>query len=358
MRAFAVFRRVLRGFKRDKRTMALMMVAPVLVMTLLWIIFHSDAYKPKVAVVDLPEGLVTQLKKQGARVQKLDRATAERRLAAGKIDAVVRIENDRLVVRLEGSNPTVNMSVRMLLLGIMRDKAAKMRPMMEKVRPLLPKGVVWMTQPPKWERLHGGKGMSQFDSFGPVLLGFLVFFFTFIVSGVSFVRERTTGTLERILASPIRSWELVAGYAMGFAVVVMAQVLLMSLFSVYLLDMMLVGSFIWLLVITLMLAISAMTMGMFLSAYAQSEFQLFQFIPLVIIPQVFFSGLFQLETMPGWLRAIGNVLPLTYGADALRQVMIRGGGFAQIWVDLVVLAACALAFMTLNVIILKHKRAV
>jgi ABC-2 type transport system permease protein len=121
---------------------------------------------------------------------------------------------------------------------------------------------------------------------------------------------------------------------------------------------MLAGSFFWLLVITLMLAISAMTLGMFLSAYAQSEFQLFQFIPLVIIPQVFFSGIFQIETMPGWLQAIGNVLPLTYGAHAMREVMIRGGGFTQIWVDLVVLAACALAFMTLNVIILKHKRAV
>ena len=90
--------------------------------------------------------------------------------------------------------------------------------------------------------------------------------------------------------------------------VVLVQVVIMTVFAVYVLGMMLAGSLLWLLVITLMLALAAMTLGLFLSAYAQSEFQLLQFVPIIIVPQVFFSGLFQLETMPGWLRAIGHVL--------------------------------------------------
>jgi len=358
MRVLAVFRRVLRGFGRDKRTLVLMMIAPVLVLSLLWFIFHSDTYHPKVAAVDLPETMVVALKNQGARVRRLDQATADRQLKAGEIDAVIRFEKGQIVALLEGSDPSVDMSVRMLFVGVMRERAARFRPLLEKVRRVLPREACIVTQPPRFDRLHGGKKMTHFDSFGPVLLGFLVFFFTFIVSGVSFVRERTTGTLERMLASPIRSWELVTGYATGFSVVVLAQIALMTLFSVYLLDMMLVGSLFWLLTITLMLAVSAMTLGMFLSAYARSEFQLFQFVPLVIVPQIFFSGLFQLETMPGWLQVVGKVLPLTYGAHAMRSVMIRGSGLAQIWVDLVVLAACAVSFMALNVWIIKHKRAV
>jgi ABC-2 type transport system permease protein len=358
MRALAVFLRILRGFKRDKRTLALMMVAPVLLLSLLWVIFHSDEYHPKVAVVNLPDPLVAELEKQGGRIRQLDQVRADRLLRDGEVDAIIFIEKQRMVVRMEGSDPTASLAVQQLFVGIVKDKVAQLQPLADKVRPKLPPEVRWMTQAPKWEQLHGGREMSEFDSFGPVLLGFIVFFFTFIVSGVSFVRERTTGTLERVLASPIRSWELVTGYALGFTVMVLAQVAIMSLYSVYVLGMMLVGSMAWLIAITLMLAISALTMGMFLSAYARNEFQLFQFIPLVIVPQVFFSGLFQLETMPGWLQAIGKVLPLTYGARAMREVMIRGGGLSSIWVELAVLTGCALAFMTLNVLILKNNRAV
>ncbi|MFH2007730.1 MAG: ABC transporter permease [bacterium] len=358
MRALAVFRRVLQGFRRDKRTLVLMMLAPMLVLSLLWYIFKSDAYNPKLAAVGLPDHLVTSMREHGVRVRVLDRAAADRLLAKNEIDAIVWYSDGRLIVRLEGSDPVKDASVRMLYLSLLKERTKRFREALDKIRRALPIELKIVTRPPKFERLHGRKGMTNFDSFGPVLLGFLVFFFTFIVSGVSFVRERTTGTLERMLASPIRCWELVAGYTVGFTVVVLAQVALMSLLSVYLLDMMLVGSFLWLLVITMMLAVAALTLGMFLSAYAQSEFQLFQFVPLVIVPQIFFSGLFQIETMSPWLQAFGKALPLTYGAEAMRKVMIRGAGISQIWVELLVLAGCAFAFMALNVVILNRSRAV
>ena len=171
--------------------------------------------------------------------------------------------------------------------------------------------------------------------FIPVLIGFFTFFFVFILSGVSFVRERLSGTLERLLSTPVRRWEIVAGYIIGFGIFAFIQSIIIVSFSVYILDLYVAGS-IWLtLLITCMLSLTALTLGTFLSAYANNEFQMIQFIPLVIVPQIFFSGLFPMESMN--LQMLGKVFPLTYGADAMRQVMIRNQGFTEIALDLTVL---------------------
>ena len=172
------------------------------------------------------------------------------------------------------------------------------------------------------------------------------------------MQERRSGTLERMLTTPLRRHELVLGYALGFSVVVLAQASLVAAVSVYLLDMMLVGDFVWLLAITLLLATTALAIGMFVSAFARSEFQVLQFIPVIIIPQVFFSGLFPLESMAPWLRGVGEALPLTYGAHAMRQVMIRGAGWDGISTDLIVLAGFTVVCLAANVLALKRYRSI
>src|SRR5690606_15252660 len=123
------------------------------------------------------------------------------------------------------------------------------------------------------------------------------------------------------------------------------------------LDMMMAGSFWLVLVVTLTLALNALTLGTLLSAYAANEFQMVQFIPLVIVPQIFFSGLFQLDTMAAWLRPLSYVMPLYYGADALQGVMVRGEGWTDIALNVYVLLAISLAFAAANVLVLrKHRR--
>ena len=124
MRALAVFRRVLRGFKRDKRSLTLLMLAPVLVLSLLWVIFGSDAYDPRLAAVELPGRLVQSLEERGARIQEVDGATAERLLVENEVDAVVRLADGRLTIRLEGGDPIVSRSVRLLFFRLMQDRAA------------------------------------------------------------------------------------------------------------------------------------------------------------------------------------------------------------------------------------------
>lgn len=105
-----------------------------------------------------------------------------------------------------------------------------------------------------------------------------------------------------------------------------------------------------------MLSLTALTLGTFLSAYANNEFQMIQFIPLVIVPQIFFSGLFPIESMNKWLQMLGELFPLTYGADAMRQVMIRNQGFTEIALDLTVLLLFSILFAIGNVFALKKHR--
>ncbi|MDR1133743.1 MAG: ABC transporter permease [Synergistaceae bacterium] len=117
--------------------------------------------------------------------------------------------------------------------------------------------------------------------------------------------------------------KIVFGYILGFGAVTAVQSLLIVCFCVYVLNVMLTGSFWLVLLITLSGSLTALTLGALLSTAANSEFQIIQFIPIVIIPQVFFSGLFELSPV---LAAVGRCMPLYYIADALAEVMLKGGG--------------------------------
>jgi ABC-2 type transport system permease protein len=339
MRTTAVARRILQQLRRDRRTVAMILLAPILILSLVWLIFDGDPYPTKVALVNVPPALANALKAENVEVVTANAAQAEAMIRADEVDAVLTFGGTALAVLLEGSKPLARQSVMIALQGAMAGLAPTASPIT-----------------PEISFLHGDAEMAPFDSFGPVLLGLIVFMFTFMISGISFVRERTSGTLERMMATPLRRWEVVLGYVLAFSVVMAVQVALITSVSVFLLDMMMVGSFVWLLVITMLLAATALTLGMLLSAAARTEFQMIQFIPLVIIPQVFFSGLFPLETIDPWLRSIGTVFPLTYGAEAMREVMIRGGGWAEIWPNLAFLGGLSLGFMVINIFALKKYR--
>ncbi|HHY0222018.1 TPA: ABC transporter permease [Staphylococcus aureus] len=136
------------------------------------------------------------------------------------------------------------------------------------------------------------------------------------------------------------------------------QTLIIVLFSIYLLNINLAGSLWYVILINICLAITALSMGIFISTFANSEFQMIQFIPLVAVPQVFFSGIFPLENMPDWLGNIGYIFPLRYAGDALTNVMIKGQGWSNIWFDLLILMIFIIVFIILNIVGLKRYRQV
>ncbi|HFJ9451345.1 MULTISPECIES: ABC transporter permease [Bacillus] len=337
MRVTGVIIRIIRQFFRDKRSLAMMFGAPMLLLWLLSLVFTQKDYVPHIAVVDMPAQLVKVMKNQEASIYEYNTEKAMSELENQKVDAVIRLENGKMNIVLEGSDSSKNRAV----LQILQKSTEKNDVSIMK---------------PEVNYLHGSKDFTMFDGLGPVLIGFFTFFFVFILSGVSFVRERLSGTLERLLSTPIKRWEIVVGYIIGFGIFAFIQSIIIVSFSVYILDLYVAGS-IWLtLLITCMLSLTALTLGTFLSAYANNEFQMIQFIPLVIVPQIFFSGLFPIESMNKWLQMLGKLFPLTYGADAMRQVMIRNQGFTEIVLDLTVLLLFSILFAIGNVFALKKHR--
>lgn len=337
MRVTGVIIRIIRQFFRDKRSLAMMFGAPMLLLWLLSLVFTQKDYVPHIAVVDMPAQVVKVMKNQEASIYEYSKEKAMSELEKQKVDAVIRLENGKMNIVLEGSDSSKNRAV----LQIIQKSTEKNDVSIMK---------------PEVNYLHGSKDFTMFDGLGPVLIGFFTFFFVFILSGVSFVRERLSGTLERLLSTPVRRWEIVVGYIIGFGIFAFIQSIIIVSFSVYILDLYVAGS-IWLtLLITCMLSLTALTLGTFLSAYANNEFQMIQFIPLVIVPQIFFSGLFPIESMNKWLQMLGQLFPLTYGADAMRQVMIRNQGFTEIALDLTVLLLFSLLFAIGNVFALKKHR--
>ncbi|MES1053072.1 ABC transporter permease subunit [Bacillus thuringiensis] len=337
MRVTGVIIRIIRQFFRDKRSLAMMFGAPMLLLWLLSLVFTQKDYVPQIAVVDMPAQIVKMMKNQEASIYEYSKEKAISELEKQKVDAVFRIENGKMKLLLEGSDSSKNRAV----LQVLQKSTEKNDVSIMK---------------PEVNYLHGSKEFTMFDGLGPVLIGFFTFFFVFILSGVSFVRERLSGTLERLLSTPVRRWEIVAGYIIGFGIFAFIQSIIIVSFSVYILDLYVAGS-IWLtLLITCMLSLTALTLGTFLSAYANNEFQMIQFIPLVIVPQIFFSGLFPIESMNKWLQMLGKAFPLTYGADAMRQVMIWNQGFTEIALDLTVLLLFSILFAVGNVFALKKHR--
>ena len=334
IRGFVV--RILQQLLRDKRTLALMFLAPLLILSMLSLVFNSKDYDAKVAIVDLPQQLEAKFDTHDFQ-SYTDPEQALKDVKSGELDGYISFEDPTSPsITIEGSDPTVNGAV------------------MKKIQTLFPSDSQNLSDEVKY--VHGSKDMEMFDSFGPVLLGFFVFFFVFLISGVSFLRERTTGTLERLLASPIKIWEMVVSYVIGFGIVTLLQASLISWYSIYVLDMMMKGSFFNVLIIIVSLSFTALTLGILLSAFAKNELQMMQFIPIVVVPQIFFSGLFNLDTISEWLSWIGPFTPLYYAADALRDIMIRGYAFEDLLFNLSVLIGFSLLFIILNVAALRKYR--
>ncbi|MGG6312770.1 ABC transporter permease [Paenibacillus macerans] len=356
MRIRALIVRIIRQFIHDKRTMALLIAAPLLVLSLMYLVFNGDAYQPKIGAVQMPPAMAQSLSQADAEVTVFEaEGEAEAALAGQDIDAIIRLQDGVPHIKLEGSDPSKNRAVMLLIQKTLQGPSA-IPGQSAQGQNGEAVGASGPAKAPVFEYLYGSAEMSSFDSFSPVLIGLFAFFFVFLIAGVSFLRERTSGTLERLLATPLRRWEIVVGYMAGFGIFTSLQAVLIAGFTVYALGSMMIGSFGYVLLIMLLLSITALSFGTLLSAFANSEFQMIQFIPLVIVPQVFFSGLFDLENISPWLRWITHITPLKYGADALRSVMIRGEGWSAIALDIYVLAGLSLVFMAANVLALRKHR--
>ncbi|UOQ48910.1 ABC transporter permease [Gracilibacillus caseinilyticus] len=339
MNVMAVAKRIFQQFIRDKRSLALLLLAPILVLTLIWLVLDSDDYQPNIATQDLPEQIEQALNDAfDKEIDHLSKEETEEAFQDGEYDAFITVEDNQLAILLEGSDPTANsttlQTIQEVLQSLQTDNNRHM----------------------SVDYFYGSDELNLFDQVGSVLIGFFIFFFVFIIGGISFLRERTQGTLEKLLSTPVKRWEIVIGYLLGFGLFTIIQSFIIVSYAVYLLDIWMAGDFWQLIIVTILLAITALSLATLLSAFANNEFQIMQFIPVVIVPQIFFSGIFQMETLPDWLQVVSKVMPLTYGADAMKAIMIKGWDIWDIWFDIAVIISFAIVFVILNIVALRKHR--
>jgi ABC-2 type transport system permease protein len=316
-RVRAVAKRIVLGFRRDRRSLGLLFAAPIVVLSLVGAVWGSATERAPTVVVatdrfTLPASTLDAF--IGSSRIHGRRATFEegmRQLREGEIDAVVWLEGTTLHVLMQGDDPlqsgSIGGPIQEALLDTVRGNPALAGPRVE------------------IEQLYGGPDYSILDYLAPVLIAFFAFFFIFLLSAVSFLRERTTGTLERLMATPLRRGELVLGYLAGFGFFALLQAIVILLFSVFVLQVRYRGNLATIFIVEAVLVLGAVSLGLLVSAAARNELQAVQFVPLVLLPQVFLSGLLiPLDQLPDYLRPLSAVLPLTYANEALRAVMIKG----------------------------------
>ena len=341
MRTLALVKRIILQMLRDKRTLALLFLAPLLILSLLYLVFDGEADAPVLGVAGVPDPVVEVLEASDLEVIPYETADGA---------TVVEDELDGLLMGQDGS----------LELILLNADPAKSQRLVNGINQILALSAQDSPAPTlqsiETSYIYGDQDTDFFDVLSPVLVGFFVFFFVFLISGIGLLKERVSGTLERVMSTPIRRSEIVIAYLTGFGIFAVIQTTLVVFYAVTVLDIVLAGSIWHVLLINLMLALVALSLGIFLSTFAASEFQMVQFIPIVVVPQVFFAGIFPVDSLAEWLQALGRIMPVFYAGNALTAVMHQGDGLAEIWRDLLALSVFAAIFITLNVLSLKRYR--
>jgi ABC-2 type transport system permease protein len=196
---------------------------------------------------------------------------------------------------------------------------------------------------------------ESFDRVGAPLVGLFPLILMFLITSIAMLRERTTGTLERLMSMPLAKLDLLVGYGLAFAFVAAVQATVTAAVAFGLLDVQTAGSAWALIALAVANAILGMALGLLLSAFATSEFQAVQFMPAFVIPQIFLAGLFvPRERMPDLLETISDLLPFTYAYDALAKVAaddIDG----RLWLDVGVVAGCVVLALVLGAATLRRR---
>lgn len=376
-RVRALAGRIVNQFRRDARTLALLVVVPVVVMALVGYLIGTDGKRPlPVAVVNADRGTAT-VRIGDEIVSGLERdptievvrlsspKVAEQRLRSGDVGAAIELPEDLTARAMAGEASTVRVVVRGIdpgIEGVVMKAVATVAEGLARPGAAPVGGTPGQPQSPglAFERvpLEGGTHLSTLDTFAPVLIVMFAFLFTFMLTSVSFLRERSSGTLDRLMASPISRLEVLLGYLMGFVGFAVIQALVILGYAVWVLHVRVAGP-IWLVLLTLVILVTGVVnLGIALSFYARNELQVVQFIPLIFVPQVFLGGAFwPVQTLWPPLRWLSQAFPLTHANVALRSVMVGGEGLGDIAGRLLALLAFTLAMVLLGVFALRRLRA-
>jgi len=350
----------------------------MIMLTLGALLFRSEAGAIPMAVINQDEGVRVALigevslaeriievlaDTEGVQLVALDATQVGDALREGRIQGVVTFppgfsatfaetRQARIPLRLEGANPTQALVLQGNLTRASMTALANMAAL---------SGIpsIDMKNLPitiETEYLYGGPEFDLLDFFAPAYIAVIVFFFAFILTTVSFLRERSQGTMERLMATPATRLEMVTGYMIGFLVFGVAQAVLLLLYTVYVVGIHNEGNLLTVFLVQALLVIVAVNLGILLSTFARNEFQVLQFIPIVIFPMVLLSGLvWPVKDLPAVLQPLAYIMPLTYANNALRDVMIKGFGLVEVWTQLAMMGVLAVAMLILAAMTIRRE---
>ncbi|MGZ4862076.1 MAG: ABC transporter permease [Halobacteriota archaeon] len=371
-RAFAVTKRVLRDLKNDRRQLALIFIAPLLVISIFGVAFTGSVKDVRVVVVngDTPVGNSSLSDKI---ISNFDTSVLNVAYANTESDAVGQVQNgsasaaivfpshftQSVVARASGqtSVPPANTTITLLA-----DKSNPnvSDPIIATVNTAVAQTIQGLGRqaPVSVDSSNAVYGANaQFiDFFAPGIICIAVWQLTTLLTLISFVGERTSGTLFRLLASPLKESELVAGYAVAFGIIGIAQSAVLLSAAVILFHVTIVGDVLLAFGVIALLALVSEGLGIMLSSFARREAQAIQFLPIVVLPAFLLSGVFwPIQAIPEWLRPVSYILPTTYAVEAVRSVILRGWGLDKIYPDVIALLIFAGVFLVLATILLRRR---
>ncbi len=374
-RVVALFRRVVSEIRRDRPSLALLFIAPIVITGLVtFILRESQAPQVTAVVVNLAgtrgqlvgSALGAALREGGATVSDVaDEATA--RAAIGDKSASVGV-----VIGVDAASGS-SLSITVITNGLDPSGEAGQVSAVGRAVVAAESSASGTAVPVvRHTTVYGTPTDDPITTFAPAIVGFFAYFFVYILTGVSFLRERTGGTLERLMATPVTRGEVVIGYTLGFGLFATIQVAVLMLWALGSLQVPALGplppfsiglgvavngSPLLAFLVVVLLAVGAVSLGIFLSTFARTELQVIQFIPIVLAPQFLLSGvLFPVSSLPSILQPIVAIMPLNYAVDGLRQVFIRGAdlGVPALQFDLAVLAIVAAFFATIAALTIRR----
>jgi ABC-2 type transport system permease protein len=357
----ALAQRIFRAFRHDHRTLGLIVVVPLVVMALIGYLVGDDKQPLEVGLFAAgAEDRFARLFEEQPGVEIVavyDTPEAAREaVLSGTIDGAV----GPVFIRCVGECPPP--AVQVYVPGIDVQVESPIVQAAARANALaagqeVPLGSVPGVQIERIE-LPSGERPSTISFAAPAMITVFAFLFTFMLTSVAFLRERSSGTLERLLASPITKAEVLAGYLLGFMPFAAIQATVVLGYAIVVLNAHVAGSM-WLVILVLtLLVIGVVNLGIALSFYARNELQVIQFIPLVLLPQVFLGGLFwPVSTLWEPLTWFSAAFPVTHAVHALRSVMLGRAGIGDIAGDLWALLAFAAAMILLGTVVLRRQRA-
>jgi len=368
-RAFSIAKRVFRGLRHDPRTIVLIVMAPILYIFVFGIAFSGDVEDARVIAVNLDEG-AGSISFSEMIISNIDDETLNIRYRDNEAEAVNQVEDGKawaaiifpehftknILAKIEGDSYGDGTSIL-----IRADKsnvnvaAAISKAVSDAIKDTIDAyggGVpISITDYPVY-----GENAEFIDFFVPGIVAFAIFLLTALLTLLSFVGERTSGTLNRLLVSPVRRSEIVVGYALAFSVVGMIQAAILLIVGTLVFKITIVGNPFIAFMIAALLAVVSVSLGILLSSAAKREAQAVQFIPLIILPTFLLAGIFwPVEAIPSYIRPLSYLIPPYYAVEALRSVLLRGWGLGGIWLEIVVLMAFAVVFLAASVRSLKRE---